>query len=112
MAKRYRKSPRAMRCEKAIREWYAKYSGSQSKIKSVGHIHPVCHVAGQTAERCLIVSMPWVDAEPQLMARENIFPLNNIHTFDSSLKAGDWCTCAYVLTASVGELVAIKVVRY
>jgi hypothetical protein len=37
-------------------------------------------------------------------------PFTTLHTFDPTLKAGDWCSTAYVCHGGVQETVAIHAV--
>lgn len=71
------------------------------------HIHPRAYVIGHAAPRCLIVAYCWADSEPHLRDFDRDNPLKTIHTFDSKLKAGDWCITAYVCTDGRQENVAI-----
>lgn len=89
----------------AVKAWCKK-----RKIKLVGdvrHVHPRCYVIGRAAPLCLIVAECWADSEPHMRKFDNDNPLSTVHTFDESLKAGDWCVCAYISTAGAGQRVAI-----
>lgn len=80
------------------------------KIKPIGkprHVYPRAYVVGHAAPLCLIVAVPWPDAEPQLCDIKKANPLTTIHEFDKSLKAGDWCSVGYIVTAGWAQPVAI-----
>lgn len=96
------------RVAKAVRKWC-----KAQKLKLVTeprHIHPRAYVVCKVSAGTLIVSTPWVDSEPQCRANDKERPLSMINTFDDSLKAGDWCSTAYVVHGGVQETVAIPVV--
>jgi hypothetical protein len=93
---------------KAVKKWCRK-----KKLKVTGeprHIHPRAYVIGHAAPRCLVVAVPWPDSEPQCRESDKANPLTTLHTFDDTLKAGDWCATAYVCHGDVQETVAIHVV--
>ncbi len=76
----------------------------------IRHIYPMAYVVGYAAPRCLVVSMPWPDAEKPLQRDVRNYPLKQVYLFDASLKAGDWCSLGYVSTLGSSETVAIPVV--
>lgn len=80
-------------------------------ITLVRHIHPRAYVIGYAAQCCLVVAVPWPDSEPQMQLDDLACPLKLVHTFDHSLRAGHWCSVAYVCHGSCGESVAVPVVR-
>jgi hypothetical protein len=84
---------------------------SGAKVKKVRHIHPRCYVLSRAASACLLVACPPCDDEPQL---KNI-PKHgdggiSVNVFDDSLKAGDWCSVAYVVRSGSCQNVAVKAV--
>jgi hypothetical protein len=90
----------------AVREWCQQQGAPV--VGAVRHIHPRAFVLGKAAPRCLIVSRPWQDSEPQRAEFDKAHPLNVLHTFDASLTAGMWCATAYVLRDGVQETVAVR----
>lgn len=97
--------------KKAVIEFYER--NKKQKVLSVRHIYPRCYVLSRAAGSCLLVAMPPVDAEPHIQEiKENMKSDGGhiVNFFDDSLKAGDWCSCAYVSTLSQGQSVAVKAV--
>lgn len=93
---------------KAVKKWCR-----SQKLKVIGttrHIHPRAYVIGYAAPKCLVVAAPWSDSEPQCRDFDKANPLTTLHTFDDTLKPGDWCSTAYVCHGGVQETVAIHVV--
>jgi hypothetical protein len=91
----------------AIQDWCKK-----QKIELVTkprHVHPRSYVVGLAAPLCLIVARCWTDSEQQTQKWNKDYPLQIIHNFDKSLKAGDWCITAYVSTTTSGEPIAIPI---
>ncbi len=87
-----------------IGNWLAKQKISpKGKLR---HVHPRCYVV-HAASRVLIVARPWMDSEPQLQDFNRANPLDVVHTYDDSLKPGDWCATAYVITVNASEIVAV-----
>lgn len=88
----------------AIRAWCAK---QKVGLREISAVYPRTYVVGHAAPRCLIVSQCWADGKEHMreFLREN--PLKNVHLFDESLKAGDWCISAYICHPGVGETIAI-----
>ena len=74
------------------------------------HIFPQAYVVGYAAPGCLVVAVPWMDAEPQVQDFDRANPLKIIRRFDGQLRAGNWCSVAYVCCEGCQELVAIPVV--
>ena len=96
------------RAVKAIKKWCRAH-----KLKLVSeprHVHPVAYVIGYAAPKCLVVAVPWIDSEPQCRDFDKQNPLTTIHTFDDSLRPGDWCYTAYVCHSGMQEHVAIPVI--
>lgn len=94
---------------KAIKKWCR-----AQKLKLTTepcHIHPRAYVIGYSAPQRLIVAVPWTDSEPQCRNLDRENPLATIHTFDETLKPGDWCSTAYVCHGGVYQTVAIHVVE-
>ena len=91
----------------AIAAWTAKTK--RTRVLGVRHIHPRAYVVARLAESCLLVAVPWIDAEPQIMESCKKFGCQWITVFDHALKAGDWCAVGYVSTDGCGESVAIRV---
>lgn len=82
----------------------------KKKIKLIAkprHVHPRAYVVGSAAESCLVVAECWADSEPQLKGMNKTHPLRLINTFDTALKAGDWCITAYICYAGCQEPIAI-----
>ena len=93
---------------KAVTKWIR--SQKRKVVGAPRHIHPRAYVVGYAAPLCLIVAEPWVDSEPQCRAFKKANPFVMLHTFDRTLKAGDWCSTAYVCHGGIQETVAIHVV--
>lgn len=93
---------------KAIKKWCSERG--MVLVCAPRHVHPACYVVGYAAPFCLVVACPWTDSEQHLQDFDRANPLKTVHIFDTSLKAGGWCSVAYVMTSGVGELVAIPVV--
>ncbi len=94
----------------AVRKWCAK-NGRIVARSGVRHVHPRAFVVGYAAPQCLVVAYPWLDSEPQVRDFDKNNPLGLVRCFDKSLKPGDWCSMAYVVSARGGETVAIPVVK-
>jgi len=92
---------------KAVQNWCT--AQGLKLISKPRHVKPRSYVIGHAAERCLVVAECWADAEPQLKERTRAHPLNTVHVFDTSLKAGDWCITAYVNTKDFGQTVAVPI---
>ena len=90
----------------AVKTWCKK---NRIKLFGVRHVYPRSYVVGRTAPLCLVVAVCWADSEPQAMEFARRHPLATIHTFDPSLKAGDWCITAYITTSGRGEPVAVPI---
>ena len=90
---------------RAVRKW-CEENGYQAK--EIRHVHPRAFVIGKAAPKCLIVSRPWQDSEPQCQEFDKANPLDIIRTFDHRLDAGMWCATAYVVTDFGGDTVAIR----
>ncbi len=91
----------------AIEKWCAKKKWKL--ISKPRHVHPRSYVVGYAASKCLIVARCWADSEPQTMEWNKQHPLEIVHEFDETLKAGDWCATAYVSTTGFGQPVAIHI---
>lgn len=89
----------------AVKAWAE--SKGLKLISKPRHVYPRAFVVGYAAPLCLIVSVPWQDAEPQCRDFDRRNPLKTIHTFDASLKAGDWCAVAYVCASGRQECIAV-----
>jgi len=72
------------------------------------HVYPRTYVLGYAAPKALIVAQCWIDSEPQVRDFQKENPLEMIYKFDPSLKAGDWCVTAYIVTGSASEKVAVQ----
>lgn len=94
-----------LEARRAIREWFEKHE--RKTVISVRHVHPRAYVVARVAAKCLIVSKPWVDAEPQVAEHEMAFPTDTVHVFDETLDQGDWCMTGYVASAGCGQPVAV-----
>lgn len=81
-------------------------------IRSVRHIYPRAYVIAKPAPLCLVVVMPWVDAEPHMRDWEKSYGSTMLmsDSFDETIQSGDWCSVAYVATDTGGKSIAIKVV--
>jgi hypothetical protein len=93
----------------AVQDWCKKQK--MNLVTKPRHLHPRSYVIGFAAPLCLIVARCWADSEQQTQKWNNDYPLQIIHNFDDSLKAGDWCITAYVSTATSGEPIAIPIKR-
>ncbi len=91
----------------AVQDWCKKQK--MELVAKPRHVHPRSYVVGLAAPLCLIVTRCWADSEPQAKAWNKNYPLQIVHNFDKSLKAGDWCITAYVSTQTSGEPVAIPI---
>lgn len=78
----------------AIQAWIKKQKDLVLEGK-LRHVHPRAYVIGHAAPGCLIVTRCWADSEPHQRDWDRQYPLQSIHMFDRSLKAGDWCMTAY-----------------
>jgi hypothetical protein len=84
---------------------------SDRKVTGVRHIYPRCYVLSRAAASCLLVACPPQDGEPHIKKMNKVGDNGTIiRCFDDSLKAGDWCSVAYVSSAASGESVAVKAV--
>lgn len=91
----------------AVMQWCR---ARQMKLVSrIRHVHPRAYVIGRASPNCLVVAVPWMDAEPQMQAFTRDNGLTTFSDFDSSLKAGSWCITAYVRTATSGMRIAIAI---
>ena len=79
---------------RAITAWCER--NELAPIKPLRHVHRLAYVVGHAAPLCLVVALPWPDSEPQTAYFDRRHPLKMVHKFDKSLKAGDWCSVAYV----------------
>lgn len=80
-------------------------------VVGVRHIYPRAYVVCRPAACCIVVACPPSDREPHL--RKMALNGDNseiIRNFDDDLKAGDWCSVAYVTTKTSGTHVAVKCV--
>jgi len=96
------------RCIAALNKWC---KDNKIPATSYHHISPRAYVVGHAAPACLVVATCHADSEPQCKEFNRINPLNTIHRFDSSLRAGSWATVAYIVTPSYQEKIAIQVVK-
>lgn len=85
-------------------------------VTGVRHIYPRAYVLSRCAPSCLLIACPPQDAEQQIKGLNKLDGYKNVdggeicRLFDDSLKAGDWCSVAYVSSAGIGETVAVKAV--
>ncbi len=91
----------------AVKAWCE--ANKLTGVSSVRHVHPRACVIGYAAPMCLVVSVPWVDSEPQCQEFDKAHPLKVINRFDPSLNAGDWCVAAYIVRDCGSEFIAIPV---
>jgi hypothetical protein len=91
----------------AVEAWCKKQK--LNLVSKPRHIQPRAYVVGHAASACLIVARCWTDSEPQTKDFNKQYPLQIVHRFDDSLKAGDWCITAYISTIGSGETVAIPI---
>lgn len=99
-----------MLTKKAVIE-FAKKAGRD--VTGVRHIYPRAYVLGRAAPMCLLVACPPQDAEPHMKELKKMREFDGsttLMTFDDSLKAGDWCSVAYVSSPGIGESIAVKAV--
>lgn len=99
---------------KAIREFFGKKN--RVTVHKISHIYPRAYVLARPASNCIIVACPPQDAEPHLKQVRTIVASPEdgsraVYVFDKSLKAGDWCSVAYVVTETTQECVAVKAVE-
>ena len=95
------------RAKEIIKEWLKKNVDNYGEIKNFSHWQFRSYVIGYAAPACLIVAGCWVDAEPQIRKDCKKYPMNTIHLFDNSLKAGDWCFTCYISSESIGQEIAL-----
>ena len=107
--KRGRKTAAQRRVELAIRAWHHKHDDQRRSVRGIAHIYPRAYVVAKIAPRCLVVAMPECDAEPQVRG-QFWTGCNWVRRFDDSLKAGDWCSVAYLCLDGCQEEIAIPVV--
>jgi len=92
------------------RLWWKKRKPGYS-ITGFHHIQPRAYVLGYAGSSCLIVSEPWTESEAQIKDWQKNYPLTIIIDFDSSLRPGDWCSTAYIVTELGSFKAAIPVVE-
>lgn len=98
----------------SLKKWYEKHKGKAYKVKSVSHVHARAYVISKAASACLVVAYPIDDAEPQIKAMRDFMGSDGVvftHTFDDTLKMGDWCTIGYVVSEGIQESIAIPMVK-
>lgn len=96
----------------ALKAWAERHWRKQ--IIGVRHVFPRAYVLARPAPRHIVVVRPWVDAEPHLREFDKLHcGAQSISgdCFDDALRAGDWCCCGYVSTATSGLIVAIPLVQ-
>jgi len=77
---------------------------------SIRHIFPRAYIVAKPAPSCIVVAMPWQDAEKQV--RDSRYSsYNTVHTFEDNLNAGDWCSVAYVARNGMQAQVAVSLTR-
>ena len=79
------------------------------------HLHPRAYILARPASACLWVVTPPMDAEYQVQnlnrkLSAHIDGAMTVHLFDGSLRAGQWCSVAYVCMGGRQEHVAIPAV--
>jgi len=95
---------------RAIREWC---EAQGHTVEKINHVFPRAYVVAHTAPSCLVIARPPMDATKHLRALYDETGGDGsatCHTFDKSLKVGDWCSIAYVTTIGWGGPVAIPAV--
>ena len=91
---------------RAIREWCEDQGYT---VKKIHHVTPRAYIVAKPAIKNLVVSVPPCDA-PELSSGSDLSSATILH-FDPHLKAGDWCSTAYIITeAWWGGWVAIPAV--
>lgn len=96
---------------KAIAEWCK--SRNLKPVGKMRHIFPRAYVLGRSASRCILIATPPADAEPQVNRVNEIMHADGstaVNLFDDSLRAGDWCSVAYVCFSGGQQRVAVKAV--
>jgi hypothetical protein len=93
-----------IRPKQLIKDWCIKHN---IKVKRIRHIHKHAYVIGYAAPLCLVVATCWMESEPQCKEFDKVNPLNTLHTFDKTLKPGDWCITGYICTEGRQETIAI-----
>lgn len=95
---------------RAIREWC---EAQGYTVKKICHVFPRGYVVARPAGLSLIIARPPMDDTEMLQFIRNDIRRDGsttCHTFDDSLKIGDWCSIAYVVTDEWGGHVAIPAV--
>lgn len=96
------------RCIDAIVEWCHKHN--RPSLTRPRHVYPRCYVIGRWGDNQVLVALPWQDSEPQVMDFSRTHNVKMVDSFDKSLRVGDWCTVAYVVSVGRSDNVAIKAV--
>lgn len=96
------------RCATAITAWCHK--NGITPTRSPRHIQARGYVLGYAAPAALVVAVPWVEADLHMREWSKANGLITVHRFDKTLKPGDWCTAAYVISTGSGGNVAIPAV--
>jgi len=74
--------------------------------KSVRHIFPRAYCVAKTAPSCAVFAIPWQDAEEQIRKPEHS-SYETVYQNVGNVKAGDWCSLAYVVSPSSAETFVI-----
>ena len=93
----------------AIRDWCVTQG---LEVKSIHHVHPRAYVLGKAASHCLLIATPPMDATPTIQSAQALMGADgsqSAHLFDDALRAGDWCSVAYVVMSGRQEQVAVRV---
>ena len=75
--------------------------------KSVSHIYPRAYCLAKPAPCCAVFATPWFDSEPQIRQKQ-FSAYEIVHQGVAKVKAGDWCSIAYVSTPGCGQLWVIE----
>ncbi len=74
--------------------------------RSVCHIFPRAYCVAKPAPGCAVFAIPWQDAEEQIRKPE-YSSYETVHQNVGNVKAGDWCSLAYVVAPSSSETYVI-----
>lgn len=88
-----------------IGNWLAK-----QKIKLTQPMHHVCprgYVLARPAFGPILVAVPHMDCEPQIVALNSSSQFIHTSRYDRSITLGDWVATAYIVTPQGGESIAV-----
>ncbi len=99
----------------AVRAWCdakgIKLTSRPSHVFPRAYVVKVSHWTNVSGRRvpCLKIACPIIDAEPHMQRHDNHRPFTRVDgpDVDKSLKAGDWCVCAYICEVGNQRNVAV-----